>query len=131
VHGVERHHPVELLAGHLEHGNLSLRRELNDLLNTVIHLDVLRDVQSRGRNLGAQCLDGRVATGHHLSVILSARRRTALPLLRARLAVLRVGGLLAPAVLRPVTVLRPRRWTLTLEGLAAEAAGALRGALLL
>ena len=67
VHGAVGH-PVELVAGHLEHRDAAVGGHPEHLAQPVVALGLLGDVQRRHRDVGLQRLDDGVAPGHPLGV---------------------------------------------------------------
>src|SRR5690606_32357146 len=124
-----------------EDGQAALGGDRHDLLDAVVVLDAGRHVERRRGDLGAQCLEHRVAAGHDLRLV-GALLGLALARLGGATTVAAAAGaaataLLVEAVLRDLAlarrvvgpVLRLGGGLLALEGLPALPAGSDLGAL--
>ena len=64
--------PVEFRAGTFQHGYAASRRQSERLTDSVVGVDAAGDVEGRGRDVGTQGLDDRVAPGDDLGARLAA-----------------------------------------------------------
>ncbi len=58
--------PIQLSAGAFEDGDAGVDGDAQRLLDPIVRVDALGDVQRRGGNGCAQCLDDRIAPGDGL-----------------------------------------------------------------